>query len=353
MKKTLKKITVLLVSLALIVVAVPFLTTDATDSFARVTLSDSAPEATAVTYTVDFQFQQDSSVVTLTFDSEFRTRDGVIAATGETDCSVEDDVITCDPEADYTGQEEHTLTFTAMTNPEKDEAEAGVADTYTIILENNHDERGSAMFAILEPVTVTARVSALLNFTVEGVADTETVHSRALDITTAADAIDFGTLDADTPLAGAHDLTITTNASEGYSVTVFQDQRLTSPGGNTISNFVDDTSQPTSDAIAWTSPDGALLDSATWGHFGFTSQDVQVAASCIADPDGAEGYFFGEGWAGFDGDTPEEIMCHVGPSDGTTEHVSTTRVGYQIEISPLQPAGDYSNTLTYIATPTF
>jgi hypothetical protein len=47
-------------------------------------------------------------------------------------------------------------------------------------------------------------------------------------------------------------------------------------------------------------------------------------------------------------------MGHTGPSDGFTAGQGATRVGYQIEISALQEAGDdYSTTLRYIATPTF
>ncbi len=345
-----RKITALLVCLALLVSMVPFLTTQATDSFARVTISDSSPEATGVTYTVDFQFQQESSEVTLTFDEEFRSRNGVITDTPE-GCTVDDDVITCT--GTWAGQSMHTLVFEGMRNPDKDEAVVGVADTYTIQLLNNHGEWGNAMFAIIEPVTVTARVSAILQFTVEGVEDTETLHGESLDITTLADAIEFGTLDVETPLIAAQDLSVTTNASDGYTVTVFQDQDLTSPGGDTIKAFEDATVITPAGAKIWEAPSGTLGDPNTWGHFGFTTQDNQVAASCIDVPGEGSPYFDGNVWAGFDGTGVREVMCHTGPSDGEAEHIGTTRVGYQIEISPLQPAGEYTNTLTYIATPTF
>lgn len=43
-----------------------------------------------------------------------------------------------------------------------------------------------------------------------------------------------------------------------------------------------------------------------------------------------------------------------GPADGSTAHQGRTRVGYKIQIGSLQEAGtDYTNTLTYVATPTF
>ncbi len=357
MVENFRKITALLLSLALLVSMVPFLTTDATDSYARVIISDSSPEATDVTYTVDFQFQGASTSVTLTFDQDFLTNDGVISAAGEGACEVGEEentnVVTCT--AAYAGQTEHTLTLTGFTNPVKQEATAGVADTYTIELENNLGEWGNAMFAIIEPVTVTAKVSAILQFTVEGVLADQALHgvAAATDIATDADAIEFGTLEVGESLIAAQDLSVTTNASDGYTVTVFQDQDLTSPGGDTIKAFKDATVLAPASAEVWAGPAGTLADSDTWGHFGFTSEDNQVRAECAADPTTGDGYFATNLWAGFNGTNVAEIMCHTGPSDGQAEHIGTTRVGYQIEISALQPAGEYTNTLTYIATPTF
>ncbi len=348
MKISSKKIVALIMIFALAGAMTPLFHSSADTSWARVTLSDSAPEATGVTYSVEFLFQETANSVVLTFPSEFGDRGGVIAG-DPAECSVVGLVATCTDT--YTGGLTHTLSFTDMTNPGKDEAE-GVADTYVIDIAGD-GEWANAMFAIIEPVTVTARVSALLSFVVSGVDSDEEIHGTALNVTTTPTSINFGTLEIDTPVRAAQDLSVTTNASDGYSVTVFQDQRLTSPGGDTIKNFEEDGSVPTSAAKGWTSPSENLSDPNTWGHFGFTSEDTQVAASCLGTPGGGGHYFDGNVWAGFSGSTPAEIMCHVGPSDGSTQHIGTTRVGYQIEISALQPAGEYSNVLTYIATPTF
>jgi hypothetical protein len=46
-------------------------------------------------------------------------------------------------------------------------------------------------------------------------------------------------------------------------------------------------------------------------------------------------------------------MYHNGPSDGLTADIGTTTVAYTVGITALQEAGDYSNTLTYICTPTY
>ena len=47
-------------------------------------------------------------------------------------------------------------------------------------------------------------------------------------------------------------------------------------------------------------------------------------------------------------------MGNTGPADGTTAGIGAARIGYQVQISALQEAGDdYTTTLRYIATPTF
>jgi len=47
------------------------------------------------------------------------------------------------------------------------------------------------------------------------------------------------------------------------------------------------------------------------------------------------------------------IFGHTGPVNGATVGVGTTTVAYKLAITDLQEAGDYSNTLTYICTPTY
>ena len=47
-------------------------------------------------------------------------------------------------------------------------------------------------------------------------------------------------------------------------------------------------------------------------------------------------------------------MSHTGPTNGTITGEGTTKVGFKVQISGLQEAGDdYTARLTYVATPTF
>jgi hypothetical protein len=84
----------------------------------------------------------------------------------------------------------------------------------------------------------------------------------------------------------------------------------------------------------------------TYGHLGLTTSDDTMSGG---DPD----LFAGSKFTGFDGVTPVAVLYHNGPSDGGTDGKGYADVAYEVQISAMQEAGDYSNTLTYICTPQF
>jgi len=47
------------------------------------------------------------------------------------------------------------------------------------------------------------------------------------------------------------------------------------------------------------------------------------------------------------------VMYHTDPINGVTQGQGTTRIGYQMEITNLQPAGIYQTKIMYICTATF
>ena len=138
----------------------------------------------------------------------------------------------------------------------------------------------------------------------------------------------------------AQRLNVLTNARNGFVVTVEQSQDLQSSTGAVIDSFTNGTYVNT--PTAWSAPSNSIGDNRTWGHWGLTSEDnlntdefgtnLWVAAST----------------------TPRQIFQHASSSDGVTANIGSTTVGYQVQITALQEAGnDYNTTLTYIATPTF
>jgi hypothetical protein len=125
-------------------------------------------------------------------------------------------------------------------------------------------------------------------------------------------------------------------------VTVFQDQNLTSATGADIDQFIDGAGTAT--PAAWQAPANTLGSENTYGHFGITSEDSSLTA----------GDEFGSALYAGNISTARQVFYHNGPADGSTAHQGRTRIGYKIQIGSLQEAGtDYSNTLTYVATPTF
>jgi hypothetical protein len=202
-------------------------------------------------------------------------------------------------------------------------------------------EEANVMVAIIDNVDVTARVASTLTFTISPLATSTNVNGQNTTATAATTSLSFGTLPVGTSTILGQGLSVVTNADDGYAVTVEQNQNLTSNAGSDIDSFVDGTPGAPQ---AWQAPVGTLDQEQTYGHFGFTSEDSTLTA----------GDTFGVNlWEGFSTSTPVQVLRHDGPADGTTADKGYTKVAYRIQITALQEAGDYSNELTYIATPTY
>lgn len=219
--------------------------------------------------------------------------------------------------------------------------------SYEIDVTAGAADSGSTRVAIISPVVVTAAVDTSFTFTVAGVA-TGTVNQEAITGSTSATSIPFGVLTQGSATTSAQQLSVSTNASYGFAVTVQVSQQLLSSTGADIDGFIDGAY--TNTPVAWVPPTGTISDENTWGHWGLTTEDASLTAG-LTDPfdAGGTGQLFVAAST-----TPVEVFRHNGPSDGVTPNVGRTRVGYKVEISPLQEAGnDYTATLTYVATPVF
>jgi len=218
--------------------------------------------------------------------------------------------------------------------------------SYAIDIGGTMPDSGQVRVAIVDQVTVSASVDTSLTFTVSGVNSSSTVNGSPTTTiaTTTPTTLPFGTLPAGVSRTLAHDLAVTTNATNGYTVTVEQTGDLQSTTGATIDGFIDgaDTFTP----VAWQGPATLIANPDTYGHWGLTSND---GTTTRAAPD----EFGSDEWSS-GSTTPIVIMGHTGPADGVTAGVGAARIGYQVQISALQEAGDdYTTTLRYIVTPTF
>jgi hypothetical protein len=199
--------------------------------------------------------------------------------------------------------------------------------------------------AIVNGVNVTAAIATTFTFTVSSLATSTTLGNNATTTgTSSSTTLPFGTISPNTHNELGQQLNVTTNASNGFAVTLHEDQDLTSSKGNTIHLF--SNANATATPSPWTSPTNIINNPLTYGHFGITSDDASGTLN------------FGTStplYAGsFNPTSTLTVFAWNGPADGVTQNVGAAKVAFRIEISPLQAAAnDYTNNLIYVATPVF
>ncbi len=331
------------------------------------TLSSSAP-STVSNHTIAFETENGMTIgqeFTITFPGAFTmgsvahtdidlyvnsvsTTTGATSAAGTWGIDVTGSVITIETPTDYGVASDTPFEIRIGTN-----AAGGVnritnpaaTSSYMIEIGGTMQDSGQIRVAIVDQVLVSASVDASLTFTVTGVNSGQTVNSSPTTTiaNTSPTTLPFGTLPVGTSRTLAHDLAVATNAKNGYTVTVQQTGDLLSTTGATIDGFIDgaDTATP----AAWQGPSALIANPDTYGHWGLTSSDSAISARSAQF--GADQWVSGS-------TTPIAIMGHTAPADGSTAGIGAARIGYQIQISALQEAGDdYETTLRYVVTPTF
>ncbi len=175
---------------------------------------------------------------------------------------------------------------------------------------------------------------ATLTFTIAGLAAGTTTEGVTTDATTTATSVGFGSLAFDAEIEAAQRLTLTTNATEGYQIFVYQRQGLNhvSYGGIAISEVTGTNLSPTS----WAT--GCIGTAA--GCYGYHAGDDALSG-------GSTRFAPNDTYAKFIGSS-EEIAFNSGP---VTSEV--TDIIFKTKITNQQEAGDYSSTVVYIAVPTF
>ena len=148
--------------------------------------------------------------------------------------------------------------------------------------------------------------------------------------------IDFGTLTATNPVTRTNVLTVTNGSAYGYQVTASENHPLSSfASGATIPDTACDSGPCTpSTSGPWTS-------TLTYG-FGYRCDNV-------SGTDCASGFSDSTYYKPFDA-SPSAQVVMTGNNAGRNKQCQIT---YKVNISGTQVAGTYTNTITYIATPTF
>ena len=235
----------------------------------------------------------------------------------------------------------------------------GTAAVDTVIISGTigNDDTGTALVAFVEGVAVSVTVDASLSFTIAGVASGScTEGGAATAVTTTVTTVPFGTsgLTTDTFYKGCQDITISTNASGGYSTSVQEDTSLLRTGADAGDKTIDDATCDSNDctSVIAAGTTTAWGTAANNGGFGYTCSGsacnaafataaefnafpCQSAVAAECDPVNG----------------PEAVQTPFSSTIAVATEVS--RIVYKLTFSPIQPAGAYSNTVTYITTPTF
>ncbi len=227
------------------------------------------------------------------------------------------------------------------------------------------DNATTSVFLLTSNVSMTASVNTNFSFNVTPVTWAQNINGESVaSMTTgvSSTSIDWGTLSPNVAKVAGHRLNVSTNAANGFMVTVRQTGNLASNNGNAIYPFTSNntisysltassTIARVASSTAWVSPSNTIGSPTTWGHYGVTSDDSDISSTL-----GMRYSYVNTGYApvGTTTDAARIVMHNAGPADGTTNNVGSTTVAYKIEIGSLLPAGsDYNNTLIYVATPAF
>jgi hypothetical protein len=180
---------------------------------------------------------------------------------------------------------------------------------------------GTVEFIYTSGQLVTATVGSQLTFTITGVGSSQSVNGATTTIATVTgtNTVPFGTLSHLTNSVAAQDLNINTNAANGYSIKVKYTGAL-GFDGNVIDDFTGTNAEPASFSEAGTEA------------FGYTTDDLARFSS--------------NKWAKLT-TSFEELAYSSSPKS------DTVRFGYQIGISSGTPAGTYTTTVIFQATPTY
>lgn len=310
---------------------------------AKATLSDSdlsVAATTTVNFTINTALTAGQYMI-VTLPADFGDILGGITCPGGTTAATTTTTARCTSAAG-TATGTYTIVIPNVTNPTSTGSQ--LIDISTKTAGDAVIETVDVWVAIIDNVDVSATVSSTLTFEISPLSTGASVNGTTTDatVTAATSSLAFGVLVVDVPRILGQQLRVVTNADDGYTVTVEQDQNLTSGSNSDIDSFVDGTASTT--AVAWADPTETLDEEWTYGHMGITSEDAT-----LSDVD----HFGNNLWQGFASTTPIEVMYHTGPADGSAAGIGITKVAYQIQVSSLQEAGDYYNTLTYICTPTY
>lgn len=205
-----------------------------------------------------------------------------------------------------------------------DTAYYGVFRTYSDDTCSTQVESTTVQFMYTTGQQVSLTVDPTFSFTVTGVAGSSAVNGATTTVASTATTVPFGQVTTASNDVAAQDLTISTNASNGYNIYSRYTGQLTNGSSDTITDHSGTHTTPTAFSAAGTEA------------FGYTTNDTDLSQ------------FQTDLWAGME-TTNRAVATRTTATSGN----ETTRVGYQAGIDTATPSGTYTSTVIYTAVPTY
>jgi hypothetical protein len=261
----------------------------------------------------------------------------------------------------------------------------GIADTPRIIIQHHNNQfqtvdQTTVAVGLIESVKVTASVAPQITFQIIGVPSGTSglCDTSSTTVSTTPNVIPLGDLLISSFTTAAQGLSVSTNAANGYAVTVRENDQLgrnggpgdlcdADPGDSSVldprtenASCIPDTlgdgasTVPTGDDMTHTAP--AEWSSTTYKGFAYSLEDVNSVAGM------SEAFQFNTLGGNCDGtgncykqfadaensEAAEPIFSSIVPADNHNLYIC-----YKAVIGNIQAAGDYENYLTFVATATF
>jgi hypothetical protein len=223
---------------------------------------------------------------------------------------------------------------------------AGAATEYEFTIINKAASANTTYFFRLYDVTASAAVplnsgatypslttgGAQFSFTLEGLPAGTSTEGVITDVDASPTAVNFGTLSGGSEIKSGQRFRVSTNASHGYQIFVYQRQGLISSPPTEIEPVSGINESPTSF--------GSGCPATQNGCFGYhTGDDTLDGGSSRFAPN--------DTYARFEGVMKEIVSSSVPVTDEITDFI------FRIKVTAQQPAGIYTSSIVYIVVPTF
>ena len=248
--------------------------------------------------------------------------------------------------------------------------QVGTADTYNMTVQNliptgvfgvdpvDYDaiDETSIQIGVIESVRVSLRVAPQITFRIGGIPFGETEAcggGNATNVTTTPTQVPFGAVTINTFRHAAQSLHVATNAASGYSVTAQQNDNLglggqACPDGSFPATCIPDVTAGSATYAA----EGDWTVTTEYG-FGFTLEEIGGSVNLTTPFTRTSGSgcstFCARQFADLENSEPATTIF----SSTSVSDVDNVQVCYRVNVSALQPAGDYENHVIYTATANF